>query len=611
MLKQPGGRPTKSGRGPHKTAAGRLPVKCLSDFFPRHKFELVSVSKPSDNTSGKEFNVSLTLPSKNNIEFSGKGRLEKLAKNVAATAALKFFEIPGSEKMIRYTLPSDTQRDLQVEGISDVVGYVIRIFGPGVKFTEPVQIHVNKTPLWKASVAVQGYNFEEFASSKKKAKEAVAITCIKTLKNRDVNIVVPTLKAATFEDSLMELMYKTLKEKTHGLPKSLLRFRNMAGIYLHDTKHAEVKRSGLIAVATGGDTINSDGLISTGTVLHDCNAEILALRAFKLALYNQINNLIVHDTHSSNELFVEKDVESGLFKLKDNYRVMMILNHPPSGDALVFNSLPKRANIKHILNCQQDKPGALQYAIPIIKSGQPKGLKFVCDTHFQVDTGRYKPAFVSPADKLTLRNIVGIQGGLLSQLMLPVFVTKYVLQKTVAVCQDVLKRSFYERIEQHLIDIPPPFQVNNPEFVTASSKLPVDKMYGKFAGWVDCQNTENSWEVIKLPEGKALSQIPRLSMQNSSESDIDFFKRKLEVAKEIERLLVPSMLCKSRFFEKFNAALKGLGKDIPLSYCVGKVNAATYQIAKLKVKQAFADAGLGNWPLKPADTGNLNSLTSE
>ena len=603
MLKQPGGSPTKSGRGPRKTAAGRLPVKCLSDFFPRHKFKLESVSKPSDSTSGKEFSVSLTLPSKNNIKFSGKGRLEKLAKHEAATAALKFFEIPGSEKMIRYTLPSDTKREFQVEGISDVVGYVIRLFGPGVKFNEPVQIHVNKTPLWKASVSVQGYNFEEFASSKKKAKEAVAITCIKTLKNSDVNIVVPTLKAATFEDSLMELMYKTLKEKTHGLPKSLLRFRNMAGIYLHDTKHVEVKRSGLIAVATGGDTINSDGLVSTGTVLHDCNAGILALRAFKLALYNQINNLIVHDTHSPNELFVEKDVESGLFKLKDNYKVIMILNHPPSGDALVFSSLPKRANIKHILNCQQDNPGALQYAIPIMKSGQPKGCKFVCDTHC-------KPAFVSPSDKLTLRNIVGIQGGLLSQLMLPVFVTKYVLQKTVAVCQDVLKRSFYGRIQQHLTDIPPPFQVHNPEFATASTKLPVDKMYGKFAGWVDCQNTENSWEVIKLPEGRALSQIPRLSMQSSSESDIDFFKRKLEVAKEIERLLVPSMLCKNSFFEKFNAVLKSLGKDIPMSYCAGKVNSATYQIAKLKVKQAFADAGLGVWPFKSVDTGNF-SLTSE
>ena len=615
---------TKSGR-PVKTAAGRLPVKCLPDFFPRHKFRLVSVRKPPDATNpSKEFTVVLTLPSKNNIEFTGKGRLEKLAKHEAASAALKYFEIFGSDKMIKYTLPSDIERDIQIEGVSDVVGYVVKIFGPSAKFSDPVQVNVNKTPLWKAGLSVQGFTFEQTGPSKKKAKEAAAITCIKTLKNKDVNIVVPTLKCATFEDSLMELMFKSLREYTSIVPKSLLRFRNMVGIYVHDTQKEQVARTGLIAVAAGGDTVGT--LSSDGTVVHDCNAEVLAMRAFRLFLYNQITLAACSKEKVAaaasqeggaassaggevRDLFVDIDKESGLFKLKSHYQVIMIQNHPAAGDALVFSSLPKRANMKHLLNCQQGAPGALQFAVPIMKSGNPRGLRFLSDGHFQANSGCAKPMFVSPSDKLTLRNVVGIQGSLLSQLILPVFITKYVLHKTAAVSQEALKRSFYGRITQHLTDIPPPYnRVTTPNFVTSSTKLPVDKMYGKWAGWADCQAVGSTWELIKLPQGCALSHIPKLSLQGGSESDVDYLQRKLAVAKEIEKSLVPSSLCKMKLFEKFAAVSKCIGKDIPSCYRKNKASACQYQVAKVKVKQAFAAADLGYWPTKPIDANSFELI---
>jgi hypothetical protein len=195
---------------------------------------------------------------------------------------------------------------------------------------------------------------------------------------------------------------------------------------------------------------------------------------------------------------------------------------------------------------------------------------------------------------------------MLSQLIQPVFVTKYVLSKSVAVDREVLKRALYARIAQHLPDLPAPYHVTTPEFATAGTKLPVDKMYGKYAGWADCQTVGAKWEVIKLPQGQALGSIPKLSLQSSAESEVDYLERKLAVAREIERSLVPSLLCKSKFFEKFDHIYKRLGKQTPQLYCDVKHIATNYQSAKLKVKQAFAVAGLGNWPAKMKDTDRFS-----
>ena len=533
--------------------------------------------------------------------------MEKLARHEAAEAALKFFEIPGSDKMIKYGLPSDTKREIHVEGIThaNAVSYVNKLFGPEAKFSDPVFISVNETPLWKATLSIQGHTFEQTGSNKRKAKQAVAITCIKTLENKDVNIVVPQIKLLSFEDSLMELMYNTLREHTNSVPKCFHRFRNVAGVYLHDATSTQVKKSGLITLAAGADAVNRESLNSSGTIVHDCNAEVLALRAFRVFLYNQISEMFGMPS-GSQQLFVERDTESGLFRLKNNFQVFLILNNPPAGDALVFKSISKqmsKSGYKHLLNCQQDKPGALQFAMRIMKSDKPKGVKYFSETHFHEENQR--PMIVSPSDKLCLRNVVGIQGALLAQLMLPVYVTKYIVSKTLMVKQEALERALYGRCEQHLVDIGLPFKVTKPLFATAAYKLPIDRMYGKFAGWVNCHNKDKSWEIIKLPQGQALSETPKVLSQNSDESNANFVERKLEAGRQIESLLVPSSLCKVKLYEKFGTISKSLGQDKSVSYQDSKAKAEQYQAIKSKVKQAFATAELGEWPCKNVDSNNF------
>ncbi|KAL5251913.1 hypothetical protein ACHWQZ_G014896 [Mnemiopsis leidyi] len=597
--------PSGSGKSKApKSAAGRLPVRCLSIFFPGHKFKLISLGKPADATSGREFLVSLTLPSRNNAEFKGRGKLEKLARHKAAEAALKFFEIPGCDKMVKYGLPSDIKREVNIEGITNAnaVGYVNKLFGPEAKFSDPVQISVNDTPLWKAILSVQGHTFEQTGPNKKKAKQAVAITCIKTLENKDLNIVVPSMKLSSFEDSLMELMCNTLRKYTSSVPKCFHRFRNVAGVYLHDINSTQVKRSGLVTLAAGADHVDQEYSTNTGTIMHDCNAEVLALRAFRLFLYSQISEMLSISGRSE-QLFVEKDIESGLFKLKDNFQVILILNNPPAGDALVFKSISKQMTknvYKHLLNCHQEKPGALQFPMRVMKSDKPKGVKYFSETHFQENN---QPVIVSPSDKLCLRNVVGVQGALLTQLMLPVYVTKYVVSKTLMAKQEALERAIYGRVEQHLLDIELPFKVTKPEFSTATCKLPVDRMYGKFAG--NCQNMDSFWEIIHLSQGLALGDRPKVLSQNTDESQAEFVKRKLEAGRQIESSLVPSSLCKVRLFEKFCKIFKNLSHNRSVLYKESKAEAKQYQVTKSKVKKAFATAELGSWPCKNVDTNNF------
>ena len=589
--------PSRSSIPKTKSASGRLPIKSLPDFYPDHNYKLVSAHRPP-GAGSIEYVVKLTIPSENHAEFLGRAGLEKLAKHEAATAALLHFNVAGSENLMKYSV--DTSSDGALQGIHDVVGCVIKMFGPAAKFSEPILVSDMKSPLWKCRLVVGDFTFEEAGPSKKKAKESVAITCIKSLKSKEIDIHIPNGKTLTFEDTLMNMLYQKLRDATSGIPKSYIRLRNVAGLYLHRTGDRTVDLSRIICVAAGANTVDAAG--SKGNIVHDCNAEILAIRAFRLFLFDELQKFQSEGTEST---VLERD-SSELLKLSSCYTLIMIKNNPPAGDSIVFSSLPKNQNIKHLLNCDQSSPGALQFHVPIMKSNRPQGLKYVTDAHFNLKPMSNKPEFASPSDKLAVMNVTGIQGSLLSQFLQPVYIHRYVFHKTAAVRVASLHRSFYKRLEHPFSSqsspIPPPFIHNKPKFdVDSSAKVPFDKMYGRYAGWVS--QTHDVWEILKLPEGSAVSEVPNNVLRNSLESEIEFLDRKLAVAKQVESSLQASALCKRSMLEQYHILCHN---DVyPGLYNAFKAKAPVYKAVKEQVRQAFKYAKLGVWPVKSFDPDNF------
>ena len=628
---------------PIKSAAGRLPTKALPCFYPHHSYKLVSATVPPGETA-IEYVVKVTITlstdkddetnitGKKNItqnskltdtrqsnkekatkqimEFTGRGSQEKLAKHEAAATALKHFKVPGCDEMVRYSVNKTDGGALS--GVKDVVGCVIKMFGPAAKFGEPVFVSdVKNQTTWKCSLVVDGFTFEETGPTKKKARAAVATTCIKSIRSKEIDITLPVEKNLTFEDSLMNLLYRTYRDATSAIPKAYLRLRNVAGLYIHKIGDHSVDQSRMICVAAGAGTANKAGI--TGTDVHDFNAEILAIRSFRLFLFEELKKVKCGEVNS----LLEESV-SGMCKLKPCYQVFMIKNTPPAGDALVFSTLPKKSDTKHLLNANQQAPGSLQFHVTMIKSNRPKGVKYETDSFF-VPGRNPKPEFASPSDKLTLMNIVGIQGSLASQFLEPVYIDKYVFHKSPLVNITSLERCFYKRLEDPISKciirrcslsqpgIDAPYRLNKPTFERDSSvKIPTDKIYGGYAGWVS--QTHPQWEILTIPQGSAMLRIPDRLVRKRAESDTEFLERKLVLAQQIECSLQPSALCKRNMLEKYQHSLANfLDIASSSSYSAYKAKAAPYKSLKLLVKQAIEDANLGTWPVKSTCPDNFST----
>jgi len=103
--------------------------------------------------------------------------------------------------------------------------------------------------------------------------------------------------------------------------------------------------------------------VANGNVLHDCHAEILAIRAFNRYLLDEVAELaaIGYSTTSDRDagLVVERSTTSSrLFRIRDGIRIHMYCSEAPCGDA----------SMELIMN-QQDDPTPWTSAKPTQKDG--------------------------------------------------------------------------------------------------------------------------------------------------------------------------------------------------------------------------------------------------
>ncbi|MPC43291.1 tRNA-specific adenosine deaminase 1 [Portunus trituberculatus] len=85
----------------------------------------------------------------------------------------------------------------------------------------------------------------------------------------------------------------------------------------------------VVALGTGSKCIGSHQLPSTGDILHDSHAEVVARRAFVLYLITQVRKA----TEGHNSIFEIKD---GAYYLKSGIRFHFYTSHTPCGDASIF-----------------------------------------------------------------------------------------------------------------------------------------------------------------------------------------------------------------------------------------------------------------------------------
>lgn len=185
----------------------------------------------------------------------------------------------------------------------------------------------------------------------------------------------------------------------------------------------------VVSIGTGNSCLDETNLsyADDGTALHDCHAEILARRGLIKYLFHQIKQC--QDDHSS--IFIS-DSTSNKYQLRENITFHLYISSLPCGNA----SLNISSN-------------ALRY-----KQGAIEGTS---------STPTNSP-IKSCSDKIYRWNILGIQGGLLINLLIePIYLQSITIACETTFDRDRVNSSLSEHSKEHFHSLPSPYRVHHPD----------------------------------------------------------------------------------------------------------------------------------------------------
>ncbi|KAL4507135.1 hypothetical protein ABPG72_001928 [Tetrahymena utriculariae] len=200
----------------------------------------------------------------------------------------------------------------------------------------------------------------------------------------------------------------------------------------------------IISIANGTKSIGKKNMSGLGNLVNDSHAEILARRAFKKFLYDNLNNPKYFSINDQNK-YVQK------------FKVLFYTSQTPCGQASIFqnlnaNILPNGSNsiLEQSIELDNSSNNGAQETIEskqkLFQNTGAKYYSFLHDESYQVEKDqqtnilRIKPGrsdlpqdsrsqSLSCSDKIMLWNVIGLQGSLLSELLdKPIYIDYFFIE---------------------------------------------------------------------------------------------------------------------------------------------------------------------------------------
>ncbi|CCF60351.1 hypothetical protein KAFR_0J02870 [Kazachstania africana CBS 2517] len=207
-------------------------------------------------------------------------------------------------------------------------------------------------------------------------------------------------------------------------------------------ENADEKDLKLIAISTGVKAMPNARLDrSCGRILHDCHAEILALRGFNFVLLKNMQDLKNNETSS----FLDKSAQGGKFRWKSKWKLALYVSRLPCGDA----SMDHLEDASE-LDIEMSEDDRLQYIDP----GKSKILRgrmnFKRKGAVRTKPGRLDSDITlskSCSDKLCIKQITSALNSLTWELMeTPVYLKYLVIPELNDTDKKALIRCFHTRL---------------------------------------------------------------------------------------------------------------------------------------------------------------------
>ncbi|CAF3534021.1 unnamed protein product [Adineta steineri] len=511
-------------------------VMLLYEVKPSVEYKLVCQTGPSHRPM---FRMSVEI---NGEIFEGIAQTKREAKQAAAEKALDSFSLSNNNLLN----VNENVKELNLIESNEMC--YLKQIKPNVEFKE---IKCDKNE-FKCMISFDKEYFIGKGENKERAKtQAIQLALQKLFENNPFS-----LNLICCDYNFGDYIEKCIEKKFHELTQNdfrLKRYRVLSGIVL--THNLNFQTMKIICLTTGTKSFNE----KNEELLNDCHAEMLARRCLIRYCYEELNLLI---NEKSNESIFEKINNTNRFQLKSSVSFHLYISTTPCGDARLFSSDQIRlTDLKHSLmksrGLLRTKISGNEGTIPVLAKTMYYNIQTLDDDNNK------QLVIMSCSDKLCRWNFIGLQGGLLSILINPIYLTSIIIGNSLC-NNNHIQQSLFGRIEQKLYHLSAPYGLRRP-FISSINNRKVQTM-GRAPMYSLLWNcVDNKCEIINSSTG--------LTILNES-----------------------SIVSKAVLFEKWqNLMTKIQGNMIPISYCDAKQLAVEYRKTKEEVNKAFENSGFGRW----------------
>ncbi|KAM4014623.1 double-stranded RNA-specific adenosine deaminase [Anomaloglossus baeobatrachus] len=600
---------------PAPLIAGKNPVSILMEHSQKSgnmcEFQLVSQEGPPHDP---KFTYVVKMGTQTFPAVVANSK--KMAKQMAAEAAVKMLlgdnllqpekteaapEVGSAEFPPIPELSSEDLKMAQQSGVGDYIKYLnanpvsglleySRAKGFAAEFKMVSQSGPPHDPKFVFQAKVGGRWFPPVtASNKKQAKAEAADAALRVLigrqrkrSGRRQHTELP-VSGSTFHDQIAMLSHHKFNSLTARIQNSLLGRKILAAIIM---KRNSEDLGTVVSIGTGNRCVKGEELSLRGETVNDCHAEIIARRGFIRFLYDQ---LMKYNPDSPEDTIFEES-EGELLRIRPGVTFHLYISTAPCGDGALFDKSCSDQPIvdgdkRHQPLFENPKQGKLRTKVENGEGTIPVESSDIVPTWDGIQHGE-RLRTMSCSDKILRWNVLGLQGGVLSHFIEPVYLNSVTLgylfsqgHLTRAICCRMYRDG--GAFQKQLPDL---YLVNHPEVGRVSvydSHRQTGKTKESSVNW--CL-ADDEVEVLDGTKGKV--EGSRLEVSRVSKLHMFVLFQKLSDLRGRSDLLLHS------------------------SYSDIKAAAVQYQEAKGLFFKALQDMSYGSWISKPQEEKSFNLATN-